>query len=164
MLYATKMEDVDRLKSITKRLNEICLNNFQMFDDKIMKRIATRIDPEFYSIELDGADKGKKDFLRILKIILNDLIGTAFGLEQQVIKKAGGIAQQINIGNENMEDYQKRVVEEKKELDEKIQKLKDFMHPTDTTKLDEVNYGLLMVQLAAMESYTDALSRRIELF
>ena len=69
-----------------------------------------------------------------------------------------------------MKEYQQRVIEEKKELDEKIVKLKDFMHSDDSSDskcfkdLDSVNQGLMMVQLVAMENYSNALARRIEIF
>ena len=63
-----------------------------------------------------------------------------------------------------MESHQKRVVEEKKELDEKRAKLTDFMHGDIYAALSAVDQGLLMVQLVAMHTYSDALGRRIESF
>jgi len=63
-----------------------------------------------------------------------------------------------------MQLHQQRVIEEKKELDEKRQKLADFMHGDIYAGLSAVDQGLLMVQLVAMENYSDALGRRIGLF
>lgn len=44
------------------------------FTDEDMQHLAIRIDPAFYDIEIDGADASKEDFLRRLKIIINDLL------------------------------------------------------------------------------------------
>ena len=63
-----------------------------------------------------------------------------------------------------MEDYQRRVVDEKNELDEKLKALRDFMHGDIYASLDAIDQGLLMVQLVAMDNYSDVLARRIELF
>lgn len=63
-----------------------------------------------------------------------------------------------------MQEHEIRVVEEKKELDEKISKLSDFMHADTYAALSSVNQGLLMLQLSQMQSYSATLFRRIELF
>lgn len=63
-----------------------------------------------------------------------------------------------------MEDYQQRVADEKKELDQKLKDLRAFMHGDVYASLPAVDQGLLMVQLVAMDNYSDALARRIELF
>lgn len=63
-----------------------------------------------------------------------------------------------------MEDFQQRVVEEKEELETKMEKLSDFMHGDTYAELSATDQGLLMVQLVAMQNYSDALSRRMELF
>jgi len=63
-----------------------------------------------------------------------------------------------------MEAYQERVIEEKKELDNKRIKLTEFMHSDAYAELGATNQGLLMVQLVAMKNYSNALERRIELF
>lgn len=63
-----------------------------------------------------------------------------------------------------MQEHQQRVVEEKIVLDDKISKLSDFMHTDIYAGLDSVNQGLLMMQLEQMQSYSNTLERRIELF
>lgn len=63
-----------------------------------------------------------------------------------------------------MKAHEERVVEEKKELDAKIDALKIFMHGDIFASLVPIGAGLLMVQLVAMENYSTALERRIELF
>ena len=63
-----------------------------------------------------------------------------------------------------MQPHQQRVVDEMHELDNKLDKLKDFMHTDTYAGLTAVDQGLLMVQAVAMENYSNTLSRRIELF
>ena len=63
-----------------------------------------------------------------------------------------------------MKPHQQRVVDEMNDLDVKRGKLVDFMRGETYAALVAVDQGLLMVQLAAMNGYSDALERRIELF
>lgn len=63
-----------------------------------------------------------------------------------------------------MQPHQQRVVEEKTKLDDSISKLISFMHADIYATMSPIEQGLLMVQLVAMENYSDALGRRIELF
>lgn len=67
-------------------------------------------------------------------------------------------------GEIKLKPHQERVIEEHKELFEKTSKLIDFMHTDTYAKLDPIDQGLLMVQLVAMNNYSDALERRIEIF
>jgi len=62
-----------------------------------------------------------------------------------------------------MEAKKKELLDEKSELDHKRKGLIDFMHTKDFGELLSVDQGLHMVQLTAMQMYTDALTRRIEL-
>lgn len=63
-----------------------------------------------------------------------------------------------------MSGYKKiRLTVEKEELDAKIHNLRNFMHGNEYTSLSPVDQGLLMVQLVAMDNYSDALARRIEI-
>lgn len=64
-----------------------------------------------------------------------------------------------------MQPHQQRVVEEKKELDEKAKKLSDFIgNSSSFDELDSVEQELLKVQNDIMWQYSEALGRRIELF
>jgi hypothetical protein len=63
-----------------------------------------------------------------------------------------------------MQDHEKRVVDEHKEVGDKVIALIDFMHTETFSELTAVNQGLMMVQQVAMQNYYEALSRRIELF
>ena len=61
-------------------------------------------------------------------------------------------------------NYKARVLKERVGLGIKLSKLKDFMHSEEYyTELDDINKGLLMVQLVAMDNYLDVLDRRLEL-
>lgn len=64
-----------------------------------------------------------------------------------------------------MREHQKRVVEEKEELDAKIEKLKTFITTNGTyLKLPIEDQFLLSDQFWYMSLYSDVLSRRIERF
>ena len=63
-----------------------------------------------------------------------------------------------------MEQYQIRVMEEKKELDAKIDKLAAFIKTAQFSELTDEHRGLLVQQLRAMRVYTDILGERVELF
>lgn len=61
-----------------------------------------------------------------------------------------------------MEDYQKRVLEEREELKLKIEKLQKFL---DNCNRDEVlDFNLLQTQLQVMKTYLVVLDARIENF
>ena len=62
-----------------------------------------------------------------------------------------------------MEDWQQRVVEEKKELNEKIMKLVTFLF-TSTFEISENARKLLEMQRDVMLKYSDILTARIEDF
>ena len=63
-----------------------------------------------------------------------------------------------------MLDYQKRVVDEKRELDDKIKKLRDF-HTTDHYHaLVEAEQQRLWAQLNVMQTYSSILGERIGAF
>ena len=64
-----------------------------------------------------------------------------------------------------MQDYQQRVVNEKKELDEKRKKLEAFLFANDMTKkVSQEMFDLLTEQLLIMNIYSLVLYRRIALF
>ena len=63
-----------------------------------------------------------------------------------------------------MEDWQERVVQEKKELDEKITKLKAMICSDKFEALADTDQRLLVMQLSAMKQYASVLKARIERF
>jgi len=64
-----------------------------------------------------------------------------------------------------MEAHQLRVVQEKEDLDDKINKLTTFTTQSDIFKtLDSDEKVLLNLQLLVMTQYSDILGRRIQAF
>lgn len=63
-----------------------------------------------------------------------------------------------------MEDYQQRVRNEKKELDEKIEKLQKFILSEKFESLPKEQQHLLIHQKYVMNEYTNILIGRIMLF
>jgi hypothetical protein len=63
-----------------------------------------------------------------------------------------------------MEAYQKRVVDEKKELDGKLERLRKFSHGDIFSKLPEVEQERLGRQMNLMADYSGVLGERILAF
>ena len=60
--------------------------------------------------------------------------------------------------------YQKRVVDEETELNDRLNKLRAFIGGPDYLRLDTNERGLLHEQLAHMKGYSEVLARRIKAF
>jgi len=60
-----------------------------------------------------------------------------------------------------MSDFIQRVVTEKSELDEKIAKLEAFTKSDAFNGIDNVQRGLLKIQLNAMATYSQVLEERL---
>ena len=63
-----------------------------------------------------------------------------------------------------MKGYERRVIEELRELELKMRALNDFMHCSGFDYVDSMDKGLLMVQIRAMRLYAETLQSRIERF
>ena len=63
-----------------------------------------------------------------------------------------------------MEDWQQRVVDEYRALDEKVEKLEAFLESEAFDKLELVDRTLLIQQHNAMSLYAHVLNSRIERF
>jgi hypothetical protein len=64
-----------------------------------------------------------------------------------------------------MHPYQQRVVEEKRDLDEKVARMVEFIdHSPVYERMARIDRGLLHIQLEAMVAYSTALAGRIERF
>lgn len=64
-----------------------------------------------------------------------------------------------------MQPHELRVLEEKKELDSKLEKLNAFLsNPKFIGSLDEVDKALLQLQSGIMENYSKCLQLRINRF
>ena len=66
--------------------------------------------------------------------------------------------------DEGMKDYQKRVVEEKSELDSKLQKLRQFIAGIGFTGIDPKEQSRMIRQSLHMTEYSNVLLERIEAF
>ena len=62
-----------------------------------------------------------------------------------------------------MEDFKKRLIVEREELDDKLAKLKAFIGSPRFENLDERNGKLLVSQRDAMRQYSDILNVRISI-
>lgn len=60
-----------------------------------------------------------------------------------------------------MEDFKKRLIVEREELDDKLAKLETFIRSPRFENLDERNRELLVSQRGAMRQYSDILAERI---
>jgi uncharacterized protein len=60
-----------------------------------------------------------------------------------------------------MEDFKQRVVDERAELELKLQRLSIFIATPAARSLDPEDFWLLQVQALVMESYVAILSRRL---
>ena len=60
-----------------------------------------------------------------------------------------------------MEDYKERLIEEQKELKEKVSKLTEFMNSKDYYKLSPNNRLILKNQKIAMDLYLQVLNTRV---
>lgn len=63
-----------------------------------------------------------------------------------------------------MKPFQERVVEEKKQLDEKIEKLNTFLDHVEISSIPQDEWERLTRQQALMLSYSQVLGERIEHF
>lgn len=62
-----------------------------------------------------------------------------------------------------MSDFKSRLLTEKSELDEKIEKLSAFLKSDKITSIDPLQQTLLNKQLPLMQSYSEVLGQRIHL-
>lgn len=63
-----------------------------------------------------------------------------------------------------MQPYQQRVVQEKKDLDDKCEKLDSFLASTPFDQISLAERNLLRTQLMVMALYSEVLDQRIALF
>ena len=62
-----------------------------------------------------------------------------------------------------MEDFKTRLVQEQKELEEKLTKLNTFNEGEKVKELDSVQRTLLIIQAGAMYTYNECLKARISI-
>ena len=68
------------------------------------------------------------------------------------------------MSNKELQPHEQRVVEEKDQLKERLDKLRDFLQKGQSTFIDDKNWALLNEQYDAMNWYYTLLVSRIELF
>lgn len=59
-------------------------------------------------------------------------------------------------------NFRTRLINERKQLAERIEKLKAFLQSEKANEIDEVQLALLYAQLPAMRTYLTILSQRID--
>ncbi len=62
-----------------------------------------------------------------------------------------------------MQNFMSRLLDEKQQLNEKIEKLNSFLFTEAFEKIDLHQKGLLQIQVSAMETYSKCLNERIVL-
>jgi hypothetical protein len=97
--------------------------------------------------------EGEESKLRVADIC-------AYAVREQAMREAAA----ERFEREAMLDYQQRVVDEKKELDDKIQRLDEFLAGNTYKTLSEGERQRLARQLAAMSDYSQVLFERIAAF
>jgi transcription termination factor NusB len=60
-----------------------------------------------------------------------------------------------------MNDFINRLIDEKQQLDEKIEKLNSFIRSENFKSIEMVQQSLLQVQLLSMETYSQCLTERL---
>lgn len=60
-----------------------------------------------------------------------------------------------------MSTFKERLIEEKAQLSEKLEKLRDFIASEKFQEIDSVQMTLLNIQVKAMETYSQCLLERI---
>ncbi len=61
-----------------------------------------------------------------------------------------------------MNDFKTRLIDEKNQLEEKLDKLDNFLMSDNLSKVEDVQKALLQVQATAMNTYLQCLKERIE--
>jgi len=60
-----------------------------------------------------------------------------------------------------MSTFKERLIDEKQQLDEKIEKLKSFIQSENFQKIEAVQMSLLNAQMFAMSTYSQILAERL---
>ena len=68
------------------------------------------------------------------------------------------------MSNKELQPHEQRVVEEKEQLGERLDKLRDFLQKGQPSFIDDEQWALLQEQQKHMDAYNDVLVKRITLF
>jgi hypothetical protein len=129
--------------SVSKVGNKTCVVVCTLPSGFEITETSACVDPNDFSLDI-GAD--------ICKLKIKDKLWELEGYRKQASECARHVT------------FKERVVIEKRELDEKLAKLKEFMGTTVYASLIDVERGRLNVQRNAMERYSDILGARISAF
>lgn len=69
----------------------------------------------------------------------------------------GGFVKPIN----KMSDFKQRLIDEKQQLDERVEKLESFVASENFQKVEPVQMSLLKAQLLSMKTYSQILAERL---
>ena len=119
-----------------------------------------------------------KEFLASLQVASKRINELAGQLEQQLAEAAGRLASSLNATGVGVEEHvrahpapdgewpahQKRVIEEKRALDDRREKLDAFLETSTFAQLDDNEQGRMHAQRDVMADYSRVLGDRIEAF
>ena len=104
---------------------------------------------------LEGTMKANKD-----DMIIQGVNGEFYPCKQDIFEKTYELFKQEE-QQKKTDDFKSRLIEEQKQLEEKLNKLNDFNQSDKVNDIDPVQKDLLLVQAGAMYAYNEVLKARI---
>lgn len=104
---------------------------------------------------LEGTMKANKD-----DMIIQGVNGEFYPCKQDIFEKTYELFKQEE-QQKKTDDFKSRLIEEQKQLEEKLNKLNDFNQSDKVNDIDPVQKDLLLVQAGAMYAYNEVLKVRI---
>lgn len=104
---------------------------------------------------LEGTMKANKD-----DMIIQEVNGEFYPCKQDIFEKTYELFKQEE-QQKKTDDFKSRLIEEQKQLEEKLNKLNDFNQSDKVNDIDPVQKDLLLVQAGAMYAYNEVLKVRI---
>jgi hypothetical protein len=104
---------------------------------------------------LEGTMKANKD-----DMIIQGVNGEFYPCKQDIFEKTYELFKQEE-QQKKTDDFKSRLIEEQKQLEEKLNKLNDFNQSDKVNDIDPVQKDLLLVQAGAMYTYNECLKARI---
>lgn len=104
---------------------------------------------------LEGTMKANKD-----DMIIQGVNGEFYPCKPDIFEKTYELFKQEE-QQKKTDDFKSRLIEEQKQLEEKLNKLNDFNQSDKVNDIDPVQKDLLLVQAGAMYAYNEVLKVRI---
>lgn len=104
---------------------------------------------------LEGTMKANKD-----DMIIQGVNGEFYPCKPDIFEKTYELFKQEE-QQKKTDDFKSRLIEEQKQLEEKLNKLNDFNQSDKVNDIDPVQKDLLLVQAGAMYTYNEVLKVRI---